>query len=64
MPAAPEKPEKDKDKERGAAGAPGKGEMLTELQIAEIREVFSLFDKDGDGFVSNVHLGTIIRALH
>ena len=38
--------------------------MLTELQIAEIREVFSLFDKDGDNYVGNVHLGTIIRALH
>lgn len=50
----PDKPEKDR----------GKGEMLTELQITEIREVFSLFDKDGDGYVSNVHLGTIIRALH
>ena len=32
--------------------------------IAEIREIFSLFDKDADGFVETSHLGTIIRGLN
>ena len=32
--------------------------------IAEIREIFSLFDKDADGFVETSQLGTIIRGLN
>ena len=32
-------------------GASNKGEVLTDVMIAEIREIFSLFDKDADGFV-------------
>eukprot|EP00985_Skeletonema_marinoi_P021409 scaffold13131_cov107-Skeletonema_marinoi.AAC.6 len=30
-------------------------DQLTEEQIAEFKEAFSLFDKDGDGVVSGVH---------
>ena len=32
--------------------------------IAEIREIFTLFDKDADGYVSTADLGTIIRGLN
>lgn len=32
--------------------------------IAEIREIFSLFDKDADGFVQTNELGTIVRGLN
>ena len=32
--------------------------------IAEIREIFSLFDKDADGFVQTSDLGTIVRGLN
>jgi len=32
--------------------------------IAEIREIFTLFDKDADGYVSTQDLGTIIRGLN
>ena len=32
-------------------------------QIAEFREAFSLFDKDGDGIVSTKELVTIMRSL-
>ena len=32
--------------------------------IAEIREIFSLFDKDADGFVQTNDLGTIVRGLN
>jgi calmodulin len=32
-------------------------------QIAEFREAFSLFDKDGDGTITNVELGTVMRSL-
>ena len=40
-----------------------KPELLTEDQIAEIREIFTLFDKDCDGFVALEELGTMLRAL-
>ncbi len=45
-------------------GASNKGETLTEVLIAEIREIFSLFDKDADGFVATSDLGTIVRGLN
>ena len=37
-------------------------EPLTEDLIAEIREVFSLFDKDADGLVDVNDLGSLLRA--
>ena len=40
-----------------------KFEMLNEVQIAEIREIFTLFDKNSDGYVNSVELGTIVRGL-
>ena len=30
---------------------------------AELREAFSLFDKDGDGTITNKELGTVMRSL-
>ncbi|XP_023236518.1 calmodulin-like isoform X3 [Centruroides sculpturatus] len=36
---------------------------LTEEQIAEFREAFSLFDKDGDGHITTEELGTVMRSL-
>ncbi|KAK2497743.1 hypothetical protein MC885_007895 [Smutsia gigantea] len=38
-------------------------DLLTEEQVAEIREAFSLFDKDGDGTITTQELGTIMRSL-
>ena len=38
-------------------------EQLTEIQIAEIREIFTLFDKNSDGYVNTSELGTMLRAL-
>jgi len=35
----------------------------TEEQIAEFKEAFSLFDKDGDGTIDNEELGTVLRSL-
>jgi calmodulin len=37
--------------------------VLTPEQIAEFRDVFNIFDKDGDGRVTVKELGTIMRAL-
>ncbi|XP_047377369.1 calmodulin-like protein 3 [Sciurus carolinensis] len=37
--------------------------QLTEEQIAEFREAFSLFDKDGDGCITTQELGTVMRSL-
>lgn len=39
------------------------GENLTEEQIAEFREAFNLFDKDGDGNITTKELGTCMRSL-
>ena len=38
-------------------------EDLTEEQKQEFKDVFSLFDKDGDGTVSTKELGVVMRAL-
>jgi calmodulin len=37
---------------------------LSEGQIAEFKEAFSLFDKDGDGQITTKELGTVMRSLH
>lgn len=36
---------------------------LSETQIEEFKEVFGLFDKDGDGTISTKELGTVMRTL-
>jgi calmodulin len=36
---------------------------LTEEQINEFKEAFSLFDKDGDGTITTKELGTAMRSL-
>jgi len=40
-----------------------RAEPLTEETISEIREIFTLFDKDCDSFVSVDELGTMLRAM-
>lgn len=41
-----------------------KADQLTEEQIAEFKEAFSLFDKDGDGNITTKELGTVMRSLN
>ena len=36
---------------------------LTELQIAEYKEAFQIFDRHGEGAISSKELGTIMRSL-
>jgi Ca2+-binding EF-hand superfamily protein len=38
-------------------------DQLTEEQIAEFKEAFSLFDKAGDGTIMAAELGTVLRSL-
>lgn len=38
-------------------------EQLTEEQIAEFKEAFNLFDREGKGVITTKDLGTIMRAL-
>ena len=38
-------------------------DQLTEKQIAEFREAFTLFDKDADGFITTEELGNVMRSL-
>ena len=36
--------------------------MANQEQIAEYKEIFAMFDKNGDGTISTKELGTVIRA--
>lgn len=36
---------------------------LTEEQIEDFKEAFSLFDKNGDGYISSKELGIVMRSL-
>jgi len=38
-------------------------ENLTDEQVAEYKEAFALFDKDGSGSISTKELGTVFRTL-
>ncbi|KXN66162.1 calmodulin [Conidiobolus coronatus NRRL 28638] len=38
-------------------------DQLTEEQVTEFKEAFSLFDKDGDGMITAKELGTVMRSL-
>ncbi|OWF56438.1 calmodulin-A-like [Mizuhopecten yessoensis] len=38
-------------------------EKLSDEQITEFKEAFSLFDKDGDGTITTEELGTVMRSL-
>ncbi|KAI8927151.1 hypothetical protein BC831DRAFT_453501 [Entophlyctis helioformis] len=38
-------------------------EGLTEEEVAEFREAFALFDKDGDDTITTKELGTVMRSL-
>ncbi|OEU22277.1 calmodulin [Fragilariopsis cylindrus CCMP1102] len=38
-------------------------DQYTEEQIAEFKEAFSIFDRDGDGTIDSEELGTVMRSL-
>lgn len=38
-------------------------DQLSQEQVAEFKEAFSLFDKDGDGTITSKELGTVMRSL-
>mmetsp|Transcript_8066 Transcript_8066/g.8928 ORF Transcript_8066/g.8928 Transcript_8066/m.8928 type:complete len:150 (+) Transcript_8066:46-495(+) len=38
-------------------------DQLSEDQVAEFKEAFSLFDRDGDGAITTTELGTVMRSL-
>lgn len=38
-------------------------DKLHDDQICEFREAFSLFDKDGDGTITTLELGTVMKSL-
>uniref|UniRef100_A0A1I8IUR4 Calmodulin n=1 Tax=Macrostomum lignano TaxID=282301 RepID=A0A1I8IUR4_9PLAT len=57
----PTRAEEDSQAETMSTDKPEDG--LTEEQIEEFREAFSLFDKDGDGTITNKELASVMRAL-
>lgn len=38
-------------------------DQLSADQVAEFKEAFNLFDKDGNGYITNKELGTVMRSL-
>uniref|UniRef100_A0A8C4T1S0 EF-hand domain-containing protein n=1 Tax=Erpetoichthys calabaricus TaxID=27687 RepID=A0A8C4T1S0_ERPCA len=38
-------------------------DQLTQEQIAEFKEAFSVFDKDGDGTITTQELATVMKSL-
>ena len=36
---------------------------LTENQVSELKEVFTLFDRDEDGFITTSELQTVLRSV-
>ncbi|XP_037948978.1 uncharacterized protein LOC119680298 [Teleopsis dalmanni] len=42
---------------------PKKDNRLTPDQIAEFKEIFHMFDKDGDGHISPIELGIVMRSV-
>jgi len=51
------------NKLKGARSSWKSSEKLSPEQLNEFREAFSVFDKDGDGTISEKELGTVMRAL-
>jgi calmodulin len=45
-------------------GEAGGSREPTKEQIAEYKEAFSLFDKDGDGIINLHDLGLLVRSLN
>ena len=37
--------------------------QITDEQVEEYKEAFSLFDKNGDGYISSKELGIVMRSL-
>ncbi|XP_005497364.3 calmodulin-like protein 3 [Zonotrichia albicollis] len=46
-----------------SCGGSAMAERLSEEKIAEFKEAFSLFDRDGDGCITTRELGTVMRSL-
>lgn len=68
MPIAAKKPAPNKRGEAEAKARKKKEneELIKDLQpdqVREFREAFKLFDRDGDGRVTAVELGTVMRSL-
>ena len=53
----------DSDRGRSSSARGGSVDMLTEEQIADFKEAFSLFDQNGDGTIRTRELGIVMRSL-
>jgi len=62
----PRPPSRNNSSKQIAPASPstgGSAKEFSEEQLAEFREAFALFDKDGDGRITAVELGTVMRSL-
>ncbi|SPJ82638.1 probable Calmodulin [Fusarium torulosum] len=57
------KPTPVRQNDRGHVSPSVQADSLTEEQVSEFKEAFSLFDKDGDGQITTKELGTVMRSL-
>ncbi|KAL2308873.1 hypothetical protein Nmel_005043, partial [Mimus melanotis] len=62
IPSPPLPPGRAGTEPRAPAGS-AMAERLSEEKIAEFKEAFSLFDRDGDGCITTRELGTVMRSL-
>jgi calmodulin len=62
----PSKGEREREEQSTGRAGRQSGRMvreLTEKQIADCKEAFSLFDKDGDGSITMKEMGTVMRSV-
>ena len=60
---AKQEPSQDFSRHSGGKVDKDEGHDFTEQQVQEYKEAFSLFDKDGDGTITAIEIGTVLRSL-
>ena len=51
------------EKKQGSGDGVGRRKQLTAAQLEEIKECFSMFDRDNDGYISTKEIGVLMMSL-